>query len=619
MRTDENFFPMPVIQAAHPLMADTRSDTQCERFPIESDEHHPALPNATVMMVDDEPTTLEVLQAFLEDAGYKNFVTTSQSTCALELLAKANPDVVLLDLNMPEITGFDILAAMRVHSKFRYIPVIVLTSSTDAETKLKALQLGATDFLAKPVDSSELALRLRNTLTAKAYQDHLTYYDVLTGLPNRQLFLDRLLLLLRQAERDGRSSALLHIDLDRFKQINDTLGHRLGDELLKGVAQRLLQCVRAVDSVGVLELHDSQTSLSRVGGDEFTVLLPEIARAEHAARVARRILTALEEPLHVEDHEVFVTPSIGIAVSPDDGTNIETLLKHADIAMYHAKQRGRNTYEFYSQGMNVRALERLSLENQLRKALDRDELRLVYQPKVDIRTNQITGAEALLRWQHPDLGLVSPVEFVPLAEETGLIVPFGEWVLHEACKQNKALQAAGFGTLRIAVNVSIRQLRGHGLTQKIHDVLESSGLAPQDLTLELTESLLMENAKESVEVLQQMKAMGVKLSIDDFGTGYSSLSYLRQFPLDELKIDRSFISEIQADVHDAPIVTAIIAVAHSLGLTVVMEGVETEQQLAFLREQGCDEYQGYLFSKPVTGEEFAEMLARTRPNVPVYG
>lgn len=613
MMTDESISHISMTKAAHPAPVATLGDPPGTSCATEYDDHYQSLRNATVMMVDDEPTTIEILQAFLEDEGYRHFVTTNQSTQALELLAHENPDVVLLDLKMPEVTGFDILTAVRRHTSFRYIPVIVLTSSDDSETKLAALQLGATDFLAKPVDPSELALRLRNTLAAKAYQDRLTYYDMLTGLPNRRMFMDRLVWSLQHAKRHDKSAAVLHVDLDRFKQINDTLGHRVGDSLLHGVGQRLVQCVRAIDTVKALNVQDSQTSLSRFGGDEFTILLPDLARAEDAAHVARRILTALEEPFYIEAHEIFVTPSIGIAVFADDGEDAETLLKHADIAMYHAKQHGRNTYEFYSRKMNVRSLERLELENQLRRALERDELRLFYQPKVNIRTGQIIGAEALLRWHHPERGMVSPGEFIPLAEETGLIVLLGEWVLTTACKQNKAWQAAGLGCTRIAINVSMRQFDEGKFLQTVHEVLHSSGLDPQYLTLELTESMLMGNAKENVNMLHRLKEMGVKLSIDDFGTGYSSLSYLKQFPLDELKVDRSFVSEIQPEVDDAPLVTAIIAMAHGLGLTVVAEGVETECQLAFLRNRGCDEYQGYLCSKPVPEGEFATLLARSRP------
>ena len=609
MRTDEVSFHFPSPNSDHETTAKTLNDSVSLNIPIEYDDHYQALRDATVMMVDDEPTTIEVIQALLETEGYRRFVTTAQSNRAMDLLASENPDAVLLDLHMPEVTGFDILAFARRDSRYRHIPIIVLTSSNDSETKLRALQLGATDFLAKPVDPSELALRLRNTLAAKAYQDRLTYYDTLTGLPNRRMFMDRLIWSLRCAKRDGTGGAVLHIDLDYFQKINDTLGHAVGDRLLIGIGQRLLQCVPGVDTGSATDGNESQAILARVGGDEFNVLLPEMARIENAALMAGNILAAMKEPFEVDGHEVFITPSIGVAVFPSDGEASDTLLKHAGVAMNQAKQHGRNTYEFYSTKMNAKALERLSLENQLRRALAREELLLVYQPKIDIRTGRVVGAEALLRWNHPEQGLISPISFIPLAEETGLIVSFGEWVLHTACRQNKAWQSAGLPNIHIAVNVSARQFRDVRFIRTISEVLEDSGLEPQYLTLELTENTIMENTKENLDTLHRIKTMGVKLSVDDFGTGYSSLSYLKQLPLDELKIDRSFISEIRSEADDAPIVTAIIAMAHSLGLTVVMEGIETEQQLVFARDRSCDEYQGYLFSKPVTSRQFETMVA----------
>lgn len=573
--------------------------------------------DATVMIVDDELTTVEILKAFLEDAGYRQFVTTSDATRALELMENEHPDVVLTDLKMPQVSGFDILTAMRAHHEFRHIPTIMLTSADDSETKLKALQLGASDFLAKPVDPSELALRLRNTLAAKAYQDRLAFYDPLTDLPNRRTFMDRLDMALRQAMRNNRSGAILHVNLDRFKQINDTLGHRAGDTLLKAVSQRLGHCIRNCDTSARLSRSSPEAHLSRISGDEFTVLLPEIKRPLNAEHVARRILEAIRQPLHVENHELVVTASIGIAVFPNDGEDMETLLKHVDITTNCAKQRGGNTHQSYSSDMHAQGVERLSLESQLRKALERDELLLYYQPKVDVQTNQIVGAEALVRWQHPEFGLLAPGDFIPLAEDVGLIVPIGEWVINAVCQQNKVWQSLGRPPLCVSLNVSGQQFRDPNLVRTIFRALASSGLAPQYLKLELTESVIMENAKENVDALHAIKNMGSKLSIDDFGTGYSSLSYLEQFPLDELKIDRSFITAIQAETDDAPIVTAIIAMAHSLDLAVVVEGVESKEQLAFLKKRGCDEYQGYFFSKPLPAGEFATLLQQTTARVAV--
>jgi diguanylate cyclase (GGDEF)-like protein len=568
-------------------------------------EEQEKLLDAVVMMVDDEPINIEVTQVYLEEAGYTRFVSTSEPQEALALLIERRPDVLLLDLMMPKVSGFDILARMRAENILRDVPTIVLTSSTDAATKLKALELGATDFLAKPVDSSELVLRLRNTLAAKAYRDRLANFDVLTGLPNRQTFMDRLEWALRHAERYGSMGAVLHIDLDKFKQVNEALGPRMGDMLLQAVAQRLEQCVRATDTIGRLGAEGPQASLSRLAADEFTVLLPTINGVDGAARVAQRVLESFNAPFQLADHELPVTCSIGIAVFPNDGPEMDTVVKHAGVAMHHAKQREKNTYQFYSSELNAKALHKLSLGNELRKALERDELRLFYQPKVDVKTKALRGAEALVRWMHPERGLVPPNDFIPLAEENGLIVPLGEWVLRAACKQTTAWRAAGHTVPRIAVNVSSHQFRQRRLPETVAGALSATGARVEDISIELTEGVIMENAKANVEALRQLKEMGLKLSIDDFGTGYSSLSYLNRFPLDELKIDRSFVIEIKGPEDRAAIIAAIIAMAHSLGLSVVAEGVETELQRAYLQAQACDEFQGYLVSKPVPAEEFA--------------
>ena len=559
---------------------------------------------AVVMIVDDEPINIEVTQVHLEEAGYTRFVSTSEPREALALIAEGRPDVLLLDLMMPGMSGFEILAQMEAQNILQDVPTIVLTSSTDAATKLKALDLGATDFLAKPVDASELVLRLKNTLAAKAYRDRLANYDLLTGLPNRHTFMDRLDWALRHAERYQHKGAVLQVGLDEFKRVNDALGPALGDAMLQDVAQRLEHCLRATDTVGRLEEGGPRPSLSRLSGDEFTLLLPVIRNSDDAAMIAQRILNAIAAPFHLAEHELSITCSLGIAVFPDDGLERDTVLKNAGAAMGHAKARGKNTSTFYASDLNARALHKLSLGNQLRKALERDELRLYYQPKVEIRTNAVVGAEALVRWQHPDRGLVPPFEFIPLAEENGLIVPLGEWVMRAACKQIKIWQTAGGSVPRVAVNVSSHQFRQGDLTAFVRRVLDETSAAPRYLTVELTEGVIMDNAEANIVTLQALKEMGVKLSIDDFGTGYSSLAYLSKFPLDELKIDRAFIMEIKGPEDRAAIITAIIAMAHGLELTVVAEGVETESQLAFLRAQHCDEFQGYLKSKPIPADEF---------------
>ena len=566
---------------------------------------------STIMMVDDEPIILETLQMFLEDAGYDNFITTTEPKRALNMVVLKKPDVVLLDVMMPEITGLDILKQMRSKEALKHIPTIILTSATDPETKLQALELGATDFLAKPVDPSELALRLRNTLAAKAYQDRLLYYDGLTGLPNRRLFTRRLNDSLVRAKHDAKACAILHIDLDRFKQINDTLGQNFGDTLLKAVSTRLVECVRHSDLVGRPgNEQEDETELSRFGGDEFTLFIPNVDRLEHATLVARRILKAMADPFRVNARELFITASIGIAVCPTDGDSVDTLLKHAAIAVSHAKERGRNTYQYYAKELNTRSVERLTLENHLRKALENKELFLAFQPKTEVRTGRVIGAEALLRWKHPKLGLVRPDEFIPLAEEMDLIVPFGEWAIYAVCTLAKRWQSQ-IDPVRVSVNVSSRQFqKSDRLMLTVRNALETTGLEGKYLGLELTESMLMENPQEIVRTLKTIKEMGVKISIDDFGTGYSSFSNLRHYPLDELKIDRSFLKDIPNNTDDAAIVGAIIAMAHGLGMGVVAEGIEKEEQLDFLRDRDCDEYQGFLSSKPVLASEFLALVAK---------
>lgn len=571
--------------------------------------------DAAIMMVDDEPLTMEIVQAYLKDAGYRRFITTTESVRAMDIIAKECPDILLLDLMMPDVDGFDILTRLRANDNFKHLPVIILTSSNDSDTKLKALELGANDFLAKPVDPSELALRLRNTLAAKAYQDRLAFYDPLTGLYNRRTFMDHLDWAVRSAKRTGTKCAILQIDLDRFKHVNDALGPSTGDALLVAVATRLEKYIRSSDSLGRIGRDFSQSCLCRVGGDEFSVMLPAITNIEDVAQVAQRVLSIMKDAFHPEGHEIFITPSIGIAVFPDAGKEINTLLKHAEMAMSHAKERGGNTYKFYSKQITGMSAEQLMLTNKLRKAIERDELKLYYQPKLNIRTGQVIGAEALMRWNHPDFGIVSPTIFIPIAEEIGLISLFDEWAVYTACNQNKAWQLEGLRPIPVSINLTSQSFRHGRIVSSLKKVLEISRLDKQYVKLELTESMIMENAEKNIEAMHQLKEMEVKLSIDDFGTGYSSLSYLTQLPLDELKIDRSFIKDIPRDTNKVAIVKAIIAMAHNLGLTVVAEGVETEQQLAFLKSVNCNEYQGFLFSKPIPTKEFAALIGSEIPKV----
>jgi diguanylate cyclase (GGDEF)-like protein len=583
--------------------------------PGDAESRSSPLRSSTVMMVDDDPIMLEVVQAYLEEAGYTSFVTTSEPRQAMDLFLQQRPDILLLDLMMPEVSGFDILAQVRAHEELRYTPVIVLTAESEPKTKLRALELGATDLLTKPVDPSELRLRLRNALAFKAYQDRLADYDALTGLPNRRKFHYAVDAALRNTQQ-SRACALLHVDLDRFKQINDTLGHRVGDKLLCAVAQLLDRTLCDAEATGWPGSRepDFKASLSRIGsGNGFAALLPNLhnlKKVDTAGSIARRVLAAFAEPFRIEGHELFVTASIGIAVSPADGQDAETLLKHAEMAMYQAKQRGRKTYEFFSEDMNAHALERLTLENQLRRAVERNEFVLYYQPKVDVGSGRITGAEALVRWRHPEHGIVSPAKFIPIAEETGLIVEIGQWVLRAACAQIQAWKQLGLPPLSISVNVSSGQFKQRKVWHAVRGALAHSELPPEQLVLELTESMLMENATDSVEMLNELKEMGLKLAVDDFGTGYSCLTNLSRYPLDELKIDRSFVRGLPQERDCLAIVGAIIALARELNLRVVAEGVETKEQLQFLRSRACDEYQGYLCSRPAPPEAFAILMRR---------
>jgi diguanylate cyclase (GGDEF)-like protein len=562
--------------------------------------------DSTIMMVDDEEVNLDVIQALLEDAGYRRFVPTSEPLQALEMLAEHRPDVLLLDLMMPGLSGFELLKMMRADDALRHTPVIVLTSSTDAETKLQALELGATDFLAKPVDPSELALRLRNTLSAKAYRDRLANYDLVTGLPNRRLFTERLERTLREVATGGTGGAVLQIHLGRFRQISDAFGLGVGDSLLKAVALRLDLGLRASG------LADGVTpSLYRLGGDEFTVLLTGLAKGEAVVPIAQSLLNAMAGAFRAGGQDVFIAPSIGATVFPEDGMEAGVLVSNAGVAMRHAEEQGGTCFRFFSKSLNARSVQRLSMESELRRAVERDELRLVYQPKVRVQTGRGTSAEALVRWMHPERGMVGPNEFIPVAEETGLIVPLGEWVLRAACAQIKAWQKANLRVPRISVNVSGAQFRAQKLSRVVAGILQSSGVDAHYLTLELTESAIMDDAPANVRTLHELKDLGVHLAIDDFGTGYSSLSYLKRFPLDELKIDRSFVSHVDSDPDNHAIVAAIIAMAHGLGLVAVGEGVETQEQLAVLKMRGCDECQGYLFSKPLATDGFTKLLGGT--------
>jgi diguanylate cyclase (GGDEF)-like protein/PAS domain S-box-containing protein len=438
---------------------------------------------------------------------------------------------------------------------------------------------------------------------ASLQMSHSAEHDFLTGLPNRMLLNDRCTQAIVLARRHAKQTAVMFLDLDGFKHINDSLGHSVGDRLLQSIAGRLVDCARASDTV------------SRPGGDEFIVLLSEMQHPEDAAIAARRVLQAVAEPHSIGEHELHITASIGVSIYPDDGLDAETLIKNADTAMYQAKENGRQNYQCFNPAMNARAVERQSIEQGLRRALERNEFSLHYQPKVNFEIGAITGAEALIRWTHPTQGTVAPAQFISIAEDCGLILPIGNWVLRQACKQAQDWVDAGLPRATMAVNVSAKEFRGQDFLEGVFAILDETGLDPSLLELELTERVLMKHSESAASILQSLRERGVKVAIDDFGTGYSSLSYLRKFSVDALKIDQSFVGQINAPGDDGCIVTAVISMARSLKLRVVAEGVETLEQLTFLQRHECDEAQGYYFSRPVPPEQFADLL-RTGITVP---
>ncbi len=567
-----------------------------------------------VLVVDNDEDDFIVTKDLLSRVEGVSFSVQWAATfdSALTESRRKAHDVILVAYLLGAKSGLDFLQT--VIAAGCQIPIILFTDQADHEVDLAAMKAGAADYLVRADLSAVLLGRsIRYAIERKRAENRiltLAYYDDLTGLPNRVLFLDRLNFCIANARRREALVAVLICDLDNFKRINDTLGHEAGDLLVREVGERVSACVRENDSVGRLDEGHNKNTVARQGGDEFTLLLGEIRNIHDAARVAQRILGSLARPFDLRGHEVFVSASIGIAIFPQDGVDADTLVKNGDAAMYHAKDRGKNNYQFYKKEMNATSFQRLSLETSLRRALEREEFLLYYQPVVNLYTGKLVSAEALVRWQHPDMGLISPADFIPLAEETGMIVPLGEWVLLAACAQNKAWQQAGLPLVRVAVNLSCQQFAERNLARVVEEVLEETGLAADYLGLEITESLMMRNVDASIAVLRELSSMGVSLSLDDFGTGYSSLSYLKRFPLDILKIDRSFVREIPHDNDDVTLTRVILAMAGNLGLKVVAEGVENQEQLEFLKNQGCDMMQGYLVSPPVSVADFRDILVR---------
>jgi len=523
---------------------------------------------------------------------------------ALAMLGEDPQQVLLLYLYSSKTDSLDVLR--RATSAAAAVPIVVM-SDDDERMARRALRMGAQDYLTKNQASPRHLIRalhhaverhqlLAELQVARRRAHFAATHDSLTRLPNRLFLLDQLRRALPLAERQGRQLALLFLDLDRFKNINDTLGHGRGDEVLREVAKRLVAETRRSDVI------------ARLGGDEFVVMIQDANRDHSAAMVASKIIELLGRPYLLAGREYWISASVGIAVYPRDGTEPDTLLRNADAALYQAKNGGGNGYQFYSESMNVAARRRMDLEHRLRRAMKNQELGVVYQPKIELATRRVTGAEALLRWRDSELGIVPPDEFIPVAEETGMIVPIGEWVLRTACAQHRSWSQAGFPSLKMMVNISPYQISKQEQSENFTQVLWDTDMDPENLVLEVTESALMRDEHLAVAILADFRRAGIGISLDDFGTGFSSLSNLKRFPIDSVKIDRSFVRDIAFDSDDAAIVASIISIAEQLRLTVIAEGVENQAQLDFLSERGCDEVQGYLFSPPLSGDDFLAML-----------
>ena len=554
-----------------------------------------------VLLIEDNPGDARLIREMIAEDPDAPFSVSCADRLGrgLEQLSAADTELVLLDLSLPDSCGLDTFAKVYAHSPT--VPIIVLTGNSDHNIALSAVKSGAQDYLIKGRYDRDLLLRsMQYSIERKRYQVQLEYqanYDALTGLPNRNLLQDRL----QQAVhgyRLPRTVAVAFIDLDHFKFVNDSLGHSAGDRLLKGIAERLRAVLRDGDTV------------ARLGGDEFVLIMNGQSSEEVIFRAMQRITAAVAEPMNIDGKELIVTCSGGISLYPQDGLDVDTLLKNADAAMYRAKGEGRNNCKFYTSEMNQRVNERLSLENGLRRAIERREFLLHFQQRVDLRTGGIVGAEALVRWLHPERGLIGPDRFIPIAEETGLILQIGELVLRQACRQVRSWLDEGLAPGVVSVNLSARQFRQEGLVRLVAGVLEETGLDPRHLEMELTESLVMDNVAAAIATLRGLKSLGISVSVDDFGTGYSSLAYLRSLPIDKLKIDRSFVRDIgsAADADGGVLAQAIISLGHNLHLQVVAEGVETAAQARFLKRHGCDEGQGFYFGTPLEPAAFAKNL-----------
>jgi diguanylate cyclase (GGDEF)-like protein len=574
-----------------------------------------------ILIIDDEEQVRNLLVAVLGNAYECR--TASSAEEALTALVSEAFDLVVSDIDMGGMSGIELVP--KLHSMAPDTVVLMISGNQDIETAINAMRVGAFDYITKPLDlrhveaAVDRALHHRNLLREKqqykeqleqlleertAEVDRLAYYDTVTQLPNRTLFEDRLAQAVAVAKSSGQTLGVLFISVDQFKKVNDTLGHGPGDSLLKEFGERLKSCISQTDTV------------ARFGNDEFALLRTHIGGTKDVIEAIGSLEQMLKFSFDLDGQELFATASVGVSLFPLDGEDVQTLLKNAGAALYKAKRSGGANYQFYTADMHELASHRLALETSLRRAIQNEEFLIHFQPRVSVDSLEITGVEALVRWQHPQLGLVSPAEFIPLAEDTGLIVPIGEWVLREACLQNKRWQEQGFAPIQMAVNICARQFRDQDLAQTVIRILDETNLAPQHLELELTESSIMQNAELAASVLSRLKGMGINISIDDFGTGFSSLASLKRLPIDALKVDKSFVMDATTDPDDAALVMAIITLAHNLRLKVIAEGVETEEQLRFLHLLRCDEIQGFLFSKPLPAENLVSLLDSYRGRIP---
>ncbi|MBD2178775.1 EAL domain-containing protein [Pseudanabaena sp. FACHB-1998] len=565
----------------------------------------------TILVIEDVEALREEIMETLSYEGF-DVLGAENGVVGVQIAKTFVPDLIICDIAMPELDGYGTLVTLRQEPKTSMIPFIFLTAMTEKADMRQAMQLGADDYLTKPFTSAELLgaissrLQKYNSVKEHYYDEikavgarfeYLSHHDGLTQLPNRILFHDSLTQAVLHAKINNKSLALLFLDMDNFNIINNTLGTDIGDQLFKAIAERLRRYAAPCDMV------------ARIQGDEFAMIISDIKDSQSVKQATQKILDLLSRPYNLYGHEVFITSSIGITIFPDDHAEADGLIKNAELAMYYAKANGRNSYKLFSSDLNVQSSEYMALANSLHRAIDRQEFRVFYQPLVNLQTGQIIGAEALARWQHPELGIIMPSKFIPVAEQTGLILRLSELMLSSVCEQMRSWKELGINYGFVAVNLSGQHFRPeNNLIEIISNILIETGIEPSDLEIELTESIIMQNAEFTIKVLSQLQSMGVKVAIDDFGTGYSSLSYLKHFPVNALKIDRCFIQDITTDRHDATISLAIIDLAHSLSLQVVAEGVETEEQVQFLKEHGCDQMQGYFFSPPLPSNEFEKML-----------